>query len=209
MRSEGGAVHHRIVPITFVLLALMVAGCGGGETETVTVTSPSIDAGPSSDEGATTSTSRSEGAVDVAINAVGRDGGLQYRVSKVIQTTGQLPVSEFSDPLKPAKGAKFVVVDVTVKNVGAGPTMPFCGGTGTILIDAADRNFQTDGMNMISLAKNSGVLCDNLNPGFRSSMQLLFEVPSDASPTAVALWDTDEDDDFNGQNSWIRVRIAG
>ena len=186
-----------------VVPAMIAAGCGGAATRTVTVTTPPIDAGPSASQ-PTETTTRADGATVATVSETTRDGGLQFRVTRFYETARTLPVKEFSDPVKATKGAKFVVAEVTVKNLGKKSTMPFCGGTGTVLIDSENRNFDAASEKMIDLAGNER-MCDQINPGFRTSMQLLFEVPSDTQPKAVALWDTDEVDDYFGTTSWVRV----
>lgn len=186
----------------------LVAGCGGGAT-TVTVTSAttSIDAGPANDEGTTTAATTTQTGSKIAkIGWVEVDGSLQFRVNSFRATTAALAVQQYSDPVIARKGAKFIVVNVTVKNIGKVAVTPFCGGTGSVLVDHEDRNFQPIDQ-LYSLAGNEDICGGELNPGFRATVDLAFEVPKDVVRDSIALWDPNEDGDYTGDASHVQVAL--
>ena len=200
---------NRIVAVATIGAGLLIAGCGGGgavTTITVSATSPadSLDTTPSAD--GNTETGIDAGASDVAMGGVGRDGGLQFRVTSVNRSSTQIPVQEYAERVAPAKGAEFIIADVVVKNIGQTSSTPFCGASGTVLIDLDGKNY--DPINSLYSIAGNDALCEKLNPGFKRSVRLVYEVPKNVTTHAIALWDTEENGDYNGQ-TWVRVAVNG
>ncbi len=190
---------------TISALSLIMTGCGGGSS-TVTVTNvaeqPTIDADDAPQSGSEVTTGINAGAKEVSLGQTGSDASLAFKVTRFSATAGNVAVQSYADPIKPASGAKMIVVDVVVKNEGQTAQMPFCGGTGSVLIDTENRNFNPI-TNQYTVAGNDEV-CTDLNPGFKRTVKLVFEIPTAAKVSAVALWDANEEGDFSG-NTWVRV----
>ena len=185
----------------------LVAGCGGEAKETgaagpvtVTVTEP-IDAAPTPQTGTEDGSGDDPGVTDIRFGNQGRDGDLAFRV--VSLTEAESVPLEFGDPVTAPAGAKVMLVRVTYRNDGTVRADPFCGGRGIVLIDERSRNFDPVD-EAVSVAGNQ--ICEGVQPGFRSTESIPFVVPSDARVTAVAVWDADDEDDFQGDNTWLRFK---
>ena len=195
---------------------LLATGCGGGSaaktvtavtTVTQTVTTATSDgiSGPSADTTTAASTSPASGAkiADRKINQVGGDGHLLFKVTSW-QIVASVPQS-YDQPVKPAPGAKLLEATVTVQNNGQTSVSPFCGGSDVTLIDGKNRNFDALSQAMVGIPGNN--TCDNLQPGFHATYKLVFQMPATAVPTDLALWDSDDANDYSGAASWVRVRL--
>lgn len=187
------------------LLALaMLAGCGGDEdadgagivrTVTVTEGSSDIDSAPSDDEESGDDTEEINGrtALQRTVGQTGKDGAITFRVTAIEPTA---PIQrEFDDPISAPSGARLIRATVVIRNDGKVKVDPFCGNSGAILIDDQGRNFEFDS-GSVSIDGNS--ICEGVQPGFRSTETLVFAIPEGARPEALALWDGNEPDDFEG-----------
>lgn len=74
---------------------------------------------------------------------------------------------------------KFVVVEVSAKNIGQSPAT--VDGGMFILWDGLGRKYENNGVNDISFADDKYFSIDQLNPGIMKEGRVSFEVPSDAS----------------------------
>lgn len=182
-----------------------VAGCGSGETTTVTVAGPAGDITGAPAAAPEPVETVSDGRVyrDVKVGQPGRDGGITF-VVRGMRPVGSVPRGEFSDgPLRPVAGAKLFVADVEYRNDGKEGVLPFCGSSSAVLVDEADRNF-TPVDSMTEFVGNDE-LCDQVQPGFRGRVTLAFEVPRAARVATLVLWDDREPGDDFDARSVVRV----
>lgn len=191
--------------VVALVLVVGLAGCGSEKVVTVTAgsTTGTIDDAPATDTTTQTTTTdgTQSGAKDIELGGTGTDGALSIRARAIASTRSPVAAQEYADPIVPATGAKLVVVDLTVRNDGSNPLTPFCGGGGTVLIDERNRNFNPDSRQFQAAGNDD--LCQDLNPGFRRDLKLVFQVPLDAKISAVAVWDSDEPGDYSG-DTWLR-----
>jgi hypothetical protein len=184
--------------------AFALAGCGGSneasETVTVTVTVTAQATTPTQtvpdDSAATTATTEeppaSKKQIERSFGGVGADGDVAFsvkswrRVSSVLQS--------YESAKTPVAGAAFVEVTVSYENRGKKALSPFCGGQGAILIDEDDRNFNPK--SEIAVGRPGSKICDELQPGFKRTDVLVFEIPKSARENSIAVFDPNESDDF-------------
>lgn len=203
-----------LAAVVAALLLAALAGCGGGTkvvTKTVSgaVASSPIPAAPSITP--TTTGSADDGSAKITNRVIGdgrpaRDGSMLLRVRNLEVVTGSLPPKEFSSTITPVPGAKLVVIELVASNEGLTPTTPFCGGTGSVLIDTGGRNYDPDNRT-IDLRENSAY-CESLQPGFQATYRILYQVPRTSVVRAIGVWDDNEPGDSDGEQSWVRFARA-
>jgi hypothetical protein len=196
--------------------AALLASCGGGEPETVTVVetvtqtetvTETVEPIPDATETTPpdSSSGGSAGATQRKIGGTGIDDGLAYRVTRLTEVPS-IPQDEYTEPrtVTPVEGAKLVTADVTVTNNGSTSVDPFCGGTGSVLVDEEDRNF--DPLSEVQVSIPGNEICgDALQPGFKQSYTLAFQIPKSATPAGLAVWNSDSDD-YSGESYVIFVK---
>jgi hypothetical protein len=199
-------------------VAFMAVACGGTETVTVVQTTTvtetetvpeQVETSPVPDATETETEAESEedtsGQTIRQVGGTGIDGGLAFRVTS-IREVASVPQDEFTEPnpARPVAGAKFVTATVTVINNGQTGAGPFCGGGDAVLIDDRDRNFEPVGDVQISIPGNN-ICGDDIQPGFKDTYTLVFQVPKAAKIVGVAVWNSDDEDDFSG-DSYVLFR---
>jgi hypothetical protein len=105
---------------------------------------------------------------------------------------------DFEAPVTAVSGARFIIATVEVKNDGQVAVQPFCGGGGAVLIDAKNRNFSVSD-DEIDLSGNT-VCGGDLQPGFRNSFRLLFQVPISSRIINLAVWNDGQEGDPTGDS---------
>ncbi len=192
-------------------LAVVLAGCGGAETVTVTVGSdgeaPELEAAPQQNPSEGTTTESSGGVVTQ--RAVGgkpaKDGSVTYRVASV-RAVGSIPAkNEYSSAVTPQRNTTLWAIRVSARNDGKTGVTPFCGGTGVVAIDQDGRNFDIDTSGALEVSND---FCTEIQPGFRGSYLLPVRTPKGARIVAVGTWDSDDANDFSGDTSWIRWTVG-
>jgi hypothetical protein len=173
-------------------LSIVAVGCGGS-TKTVTVTTGDLG-GPSADTNtspAPTPADNGPKITDRAMWQIASDGTEQFKLLSVrsVQSIAQ----DFDSPIAAVSGARFIIATVEIRNDGRVAVQPFCGGDGSILIDSKDRNYSVND-NEMNLSGNT-VCGDDLQPGFRNSFKVLFQVPVSSRITNLAVWNTDQASD--------------
>ena len=173
-----------------VLLIIIALATGGGEdnkksdTASTTTAETSQNDATTQEQG-TTSAPAEERDDTVGPNAPARDGKFEFVV------TGYQPgVTEVGDNpyfTEQASG-QFVLVDVTVKNV-ADKAQSF-SPTDQKLIDAQGREFEVNTTAMIAGSSSDIPVWDKINPGNTVNIQLVFDMPTDATPAQVELHDS-------------------
>lgn len=207
-RKQGVGMRTRRAAWSAALAAALAlaAGCGSEAKDsgaaapaTVTVTE-GIDEAPDAEP--TTEADSSTGITDRTVGQQGTDGSLSFKVES-IQPVDSIP-QEFGDPIVPGAGAKLIAVKVTYRNDGRTKADPFCGGQGIVLIDNQDRNFEFDSFAAISIPGNQ--ICEGAQPGFRSTETVPFRIPAGAKVAAVGVWDSADENDYDGDKTWVRFR---
>lgn len=175
------------------LLALLVLGVvvsalgGGGDTTTPSVagTAPATGA-PTTAIAPATKAPVAKAPKAKAAATIGtpvRDGKFEFTVTKV--QTGVASVGE--DVLAQKAQGRFVLVHVTVKNIGdQGQTLL---DSDQKLLDATGREFSTDTGAGI-LIKGNDVFLNQINPGNSVSGTLVYDMPKDATPASIELHDS-------------------
>jgi hypothetical protein len=203
----------RRLPLLLALAcaAAALGACGSGEQQTVTLVrtetvtrTETVEAAPEQTPAETDTTestesgeaSGSSGRLEREFGGTGIDGNIAFTVkgwNKASSVAQEYEAAEQAGP-----GATFWLVDVAYTNKGKTSVSPFCGSSGAVLIDEEDRNFDHDSSVGISMADNP--LCDDLQPGFRENVTLVFKTPSTAKPNSIAVWDDSETDDFSRES---------
>lgn len=135
--------------------------------------------------------------------AYGTDGSLAFKV------VGVRPIpsfSTYSGTSRPKPGGRFYEARVVLRNDGKEKADPFCGGTGANLLDGDDRQF-TQVTNAISLRGNATCM-SGVAPGFSNVERLIFELPANATPSSLVLWDKEDGKDFFGNESSLRFELG-
>lgn len=200
-----------------LLLATAVLTVSCGEVErSAPVAAPSVssmipeveegfDSGPSSsDELPEVETDVDEPDVtDLRMGQVGIDEEVAFRVESV-KKVARLKRSYDSD-LKAVRGADLWAAVVSMKNLGKVGKDPMCGGGGGVLIDPEDRNFEPHEDSISIMGNDEGFCGGNIQPGFKATVTLAFEIPKGVRPAALALWSIDGDDYFG--ESYLRFTL--
>lgn len=185
----------------FCLLGVLaLSGCGStGEVVTVTKSDPA--AAPAQDEQVTTPTETESGGRDIRIGTVGgpalTDGSMTVQVNSLEATRSKVPNNPYSDQITPVGGAKLVVAEVIVLNDGRKSISPFCGGSGSTLVDDSERNYDQD--TRTNDVAGNDICIDDIQPGFKKTYKLLYQIPLEAKVDSIAIWDTDEESDYFGK----------
>jgi hypothetical protein len=161
------------------------------------------DAPSSDDEDYLDDTEQETQHTAVSVGQPGVDDNVTFKVLS-LEAVSSIPTDEFSDgPMTAKPGAKLVKAVVRWKNNMDKSADIFCGGGGAILIDQNNRNFDPV-EDQIDIAGNN-ICGEDVQPGFTQTVTLAFQMPKDSNTTELALWNGDAEDDFDGQQSDVRV----
>lgn len=194
--------------VVMIASLAIVAGCAGGET-TVTVTAEApeefedapVAGEPAEETELETETEEEVEDPDTTVYEIGStatDDGLEVRV-KTVETVDSVPIIDDwanDGPITASKGAKLVRADVVWKNTGKTSVLNFCGGQGAKLIDSEGREFDSHDRQYEASPTGCG---DEVQPGFKAEDILVFELPADATPDVLKIWDSNSEDDFFGE----------
>ena len=119
------------------------------------------------------------------LNTPVRDGKFEFVV-----TGFEAGVTDVGDNpyLNQQASGQFVLVNITVENVSDKP-QSFSPGDQK-LFDALGREFEADTMAMIAATSSDIPVWDTINPGNSVNIQLVFDMPADATPSKVELHDS-------------------
>ncbi|MBF6618850.1 MAG: DUF4352 domain-containing protein [Patulibacter sp.] len=146
-------------------------------------------------------------AGDRKVTRIGKaatDDDMTFKVES-FDRVSSVPVSEFSDPITGDDDAAFYIATVTWKNNTSTSARNFCGDRGAVLVDGEYRNFDIDDRT-IDVA--DGGTCEDVQPGFKATVKLLFQMPDDAEPDMLALWNSDAPADPQ-RETYIGVDLRG
>lgn len=165
-----------IVLAVIAFLVVVSVATGGGDKDEATAA------------GGTTAGTAAPAKSDpkaVGLNTPVRDGKFEFVVTGV--QTGLAEVGDNPYLAKKAQG-QFVVVAMTVKNIGTKP-QDF-SPTSQKVKDAQGRSFESDSMAQIALGDSDVPVWDNINPGNTVQVKVVFDMPKDAEPATIELHDS-------------------
>jgi hypothetical protein len=137
-----------------------------------------------------------------ALGESANDDGLKFTLES-LEEVQSLPVTEFSDPVVARPRVRLIAARLTIKNNGQVPVDPFCGGaSGVVLLDERDRNYEAED-NVLDIAGNDSVCNDGVAPGFKDTVTLAFEIPRKAEIGGLVVWNSEAEDDSDGQRDQI------
>ncbi|MDA8369504.1 MAG: DUF4352 domain-containing protein [Nocardiopsaceae bacterium] len=166
-----------------VFLLFGFAGCmavivgAGGESS-----SPGADAAQESADGDSGESEEKEEKT-AAMGDTVEDGSFAFTVTDV-QTGVDSVGDEF---LSETPQGQFVIVDVTVENVGDAAQM--FDGSDQKLFDADGTEYANDTEAEIYL-ENSESFLEEINPGNKVEAQVVFDIPADVEPASIELHDS-------------------
>lgn len=182
-KSKKGLIIGILVAI-FALCGISIVATGGGDDSKTTTTTAA--AGDTKQNAPTEEAKDSDEDKTVGLNQPVRDGKFEFVVKKV--QTGVSSVGESFMEQK-AQG-QFVVVTVTVKNIG-NKSQGF-SPSDQKLIDNEGREHEPD----VSAAllghdgSESNPIFEDINPGNKVTGKIVFDIPKDAVPEAIVLHDS-------------------
>lgn len=180
-KSKKGLIIGVLVAI-FALCGISIVATGGGDDSKTTTTTAA--AGDTKQNAPTEEAKDSDEDKTVGLNQPVRDGKFEFVVKKV--QTGVSSVGESFMEQK-AQG-QFVVVTVTVKNIG-NKSQGF-SPSDQKLIDNEEREHESDATAAIALGGSDIPIWDEINPGNKVTVKLVFDIPKDAVPEAIELHDS-------------------
>lgn len=167
-----------ILGILVVLIVIIaVATSGGGDDSDNTASSNNSS---SSDQGGS-----GDGESTPGLNTPVRDGKFEFVVTNV--ESGLKSVGENEFLTEEAQG-QFVVVTMTVENTSKEPKD--FSPTSQKLVDAEGREFEPDTSAQIALGGSDIPVWDNINPGNKVEVKLVYDMPADAKPAGIELHDS-------------------
>lgn len=181
-RKRGRTV---LIVLGVVVLLAVITRIGGG-SDTSTTASNGTAAGSTSSGSVTAGSSSGTTAAEksAGIGTEVRDGDFAFVVTGVEPGVKQLGKGSWSTQ---AQG-EFVLVRVTVTNVGAEATM-FSGGNQKLL-DSQGREFEADSGSAVMYVPDSESFLNKINPGNGVNATVVFDVPVGLAPTAIELHDS-------------------
>lgn len=162
-----------VLAVIAVFIVIAVA-TGGGDKEETTAAG-----------GAPGTTAAKADSAAAGLNAAVRDGKFEFVVTGV--ESGLTSVGDNPYLAKKAQG-QFVVVSMTVKNIGTKP-QSFSPAAQKVK-DAQGRTFESDAMAQIALGDSDVPVWDNINPGNTVQVKVVFDMPKDAAPATIELHDS-------------------
>jgi hypothetical protein len=177
--TKSWFARHKIITglLALVLLGSVVGAMGGGSDPqpSGSPAAPGAAAADASDPAAK--------AAGAEIGTAVRDGNFEFTVTKM--QPGVASVG--SDPLGEKAQGQFVLVHVTVANIGTEPQLLM--DSAQTVFDAKGRKFSPDSTAGIYI-KDNDVLFTEINPGNTVKGILVFDMPKDAKPASIELHDS-------------------
>jgi archaellum component FlaG (FlaF/FlaG flagellin family) len=161
-----------------VLLIVIAALAGGGGD------SGNNEASDSGEPGTTTA-AEPAGDTPAAMNTPVRDGKFEFVVTEVQPGLAEVGDNPYLN--KKAQG-QFVIVSMTVKNIGDEPQS--FDPSSQKVFDSDGRSFQTDTAAQIALGGSDIPVWDNINPGNSVDVKVVYDMPQGAVPTSMELHDS-------------------
>jgi hypothetical protein len=178
--NKGMTIAGLVCAVLGLVICIVYAAAFGAamsSTPTPTPQTPAYDAAPMPN----TSSEGSARAISAGIGDQVQDGSFTFTVTDV-QTGVQALGESF---LRTEAQGEFVLVHVTVTNVGADSTT-FMGANQTLL-DTQGREFTADSSAAVMNVPDSASFFTPINPGNSVDGVLVFDVPEGLSPAAIEL----------------------
>ena len=189
-KQQSWFARHKILTglLAIVLLGIVIGAMGGGDQAAGPAAqapaAPAAD-GPAAPD-APADADAAANAAKPSVATVGtpvRDGNFEFTVTKV--QSGVASVG--SDLLSEKAQGQFVLVHVTVTNIGAQAQL--LTDSAQTVFDAKGRKFSADTAAAIYLEDND-VFLNEVNPGNTVKGTLVFDMPKDAKPASIELHDS-------------------
>lgn len=168
------------IVVVLIIISALSSGGSGDKKEAA----PSNGGGNATSAAAAPAAPKQDEAVK-GLNTPVRDGKFEFVV------TGVEPNQEsVGDNLYLAQKAQgqFVVVSMTVKNIGDKP-QDF-SPSNQKLFDTQGRSFEPDNMAQIALGGSDIPVWANINPGNTVNVKVVYDMPKDATPASIELHDS-------------------
>ncbi|WP_020107964.1 DUF4352 domain-containing protein [Nocardia sp. 348MFTsu5.1] len=173
-----------------VAVIVIAIAAGGGDkkdedsTAAATTTQPA-DAGSNQQANEPQNDSAPAADTTAGLNTPVRDGKFEFVVAGV-----EAGVADVGDNpyLNQQASGQFVLVNITVKNISDKPES--FSPLDQKLFDAQGREFEADTTAMIAATSSDIPVWDKINPGNSVNIQLVFDMPADATPSKVELHDS-------------------
>ncbi|HNP55596.1 MAG TPA: DUF4352 domain-containing protein [Gordonia sp. (in: high G+C Gram-positive bacteria)] len=187
-KSKTGLIVGIVLAIVAVCcVGMVVVGGGNDDSSSTTTTTAAEDTKEETSTEATKETKETKEEDQVArMNQPVRDGKFEFVVKKVEAGLSSLGESVMTQK---AQG-QFVVVTVTVKNIG-NKSQGF-SPSDQKLIDTEGREHEPDVSAALLGLDGSGAnpIFEDINPGNKVTGQIVFDIPKDAVPEAIVLHDS-------------------
>lgn len=164
--------------IALVVLAGIGSALGGGSD----ATDPGSSGGDTTSEGGGNPGGDST-ADRVAIGSAAQDGSFEFTVQDFDCSKSTIG-SGFS---KATANGVYCLVSLTVENIGT--ESQTLDATNQYLYDSQGRKFETSSDAILALPESNAFL-NQLNPGIKVDAQIVFDIPTDATPTYLELHDS-------------------
>jgi len=196
-RSRAWLISMAVVVAILALAAAVVAVEQSGSDGTAADAPDATDAPDAGDAGDAVEDS----GPDRTTRRVGQaatDNDLSFKVVEFDEAKALPASEEASEPPRASKGAKIVGARVEIKNNGSTKVDPYCGGGGAVLLDEEGNNYEPIS-EVFGVKGNDSVCGDGISPGFRDTLTLPFEIPSDVEIGGLVLWNPEVEEDSDGE----------
>ena len=163
----------------------------------------SDDNAPTEDDSAPSEDEDTPKQTQHGLNEWGQDDGMRVKVLSMTKVSyiPPAPPAWLHDGVKDKAGSSLISVRVEVKNAGKQAIDPLCGGgSGFVLLDQADRNFNA--LDKL-LDINDNVCGDGIQPGFKSTYTIAYRLPAGSQIGGLVVWNDDADDDYDGTRTQL------
>lgn len=167
------------VVVLIVVVAAVAGGGGGNDANTAASTAPAAPTGVNEK----TTTKRASPAP--GLNTAARDGKFEFVVTGVepgLQSVGDNPY------LTEEAQGQFVIVSMTVQNTSDEPKG--FSPSDQKLFDSQGRSFEPSPTAQIALGGSDIPVWDNINPGNKVNVKIVYDMPKNAVPASIELHDS-------------------
>jgi Domain of unknown function (DUF4352) len=148
-------------------------------------------------------------ADSLAIGDDGEDAGLKFKLNDV-EEVNSLPVEQdyFGAPasLRPSHGGELLAASIVFSNDGKGSVDICCAfDLGARLIDSENREY--DPIEDLYLVEGNTDCNERIQPGFKTTETVVFEVPKSSDPVAIEFWNPNDGQDYFGEETAVAFAI--
>ncbi|MDP9235464.1 MAG: DUF4352 domain-containing protein [Actinomycetota bacterium] len=167
-----------------------------------------IDTAPGEVDETTPPVPQPTGDNRLAIGRAGEDAGLVFKLVSVKEVASQQLKDYYGTPptLTPKKGAKLIAASFLFLNDGKQSVDIWCAfDLGSRLIDSEQRQY--DPVDQLYLLAGNTDCNEAIQPGFRTSETVVFEVPRDSKPSEVDFWNPNDGTDYFGEATQVEFAV--